>query len=136
MGIPLHLPNQERPAPSSVHRVVEGIVTLTILVRLVVQGVRLEAGVEVRHLNGKSQDHLVHLEVEVQLLNVRREGRRVVRKNGRNLRLQPRRNVEAGLLVRGRGRMLVLDLVDGRVTESRRRGGPPGQSLECYVDLG
>jgi hypothetical protein len=123
MGIPPHLPNRERQAPSSVHRVAEGIVTLTILGLLVDPEVLPEAGVEVRHLNGKSQDRLVHREVEALLRNVKRAGRRVVRKNGRSRRLQLRRNVGVGLLVRERGRMLVLDLVDGRVTESRKRGG-------------
>jgi hypothetical protein len=135
MEIPLRLPNHERQAPSSVHRVVEGIVTLTTLGLLVDQEALPEAGVEVRHLNGKSQDRLVHLEVGVRLRNGKREGRHVVRRNGRSLRLQLRRNVEVDLLVRERGRMWVLDLVDGRVTESRKRGGLPGQSPCCNVDF-
>jgi hypothetical protein len=105
MVIPLHLPNHEHRAPSSVHRVVEGIVTLTILDLLVDQEAPQEAGVEVRHLNAKSQDHPVHLEVGVRLRNVKREGRHVVRKSARSRRLQLRRNVEVDLLVRERGRM-------------------------------
>jgi hypothetical protein len=136
MVIPLRLPNREHRAPSSVHRGVEGIVTLTTLGLLVDREALPEAGVEVQHLNGKSQDRLVHLEVGVRLRNVKREGRHVIRRNGRSLRLQLRRNVEVDLLVRERGRMLVLDLVDGRVTESRKRGGLPGQSLEYCLESG
>jgi len=136
MVIPLHLPNQEHRALSSVHRVVEGIVTLTILDLLVDREALPEAEVEVRHLNAKSQDRLVHLEVEVRLRNGKREGRLVVRKIGRSLQLQLRRNVEVDLLVRERGRMWVLDLVDGRVTESRKSGGLPGQSLYYYIESG
>jgi hypothetical protein len=107
MVIPLHLPNREHRAPSSVHRAVEGIVTLTTLVRLVDQEALPEAGVEVQHLNGKSQDPPVHLEAGVRLRNVKRVGRHVVRKSGRSLQLQLRQNVEVDLLVRERGRMLV-----------------------------
>jgi hypothetical protein len=105
MGIPQRLPNHERQAPSSVHRVVEGIVTRTTLGLLVDPEALPEAEVEVRHLNGKSQNSLVHLGVGVRLRNVKREGRHVVRKNGRSLQLQLRRNVEVDLLVRERGRM-------------------------------
>ena len=129
MVIPSHLPNREHRAPSSAHRVVEETATLTILGLLVDQEALLEAGVEVRHLSAKSQDHLVHLEVEVLHQNVKRADRHVVRKSGRSLRLELRRNVEVDLLARERGRMLVLDLVDGRVMESRKRGGLLGQSL-------
>jgi len=136
MVIPLHLPNHEHRARSSVHRVVEGTVTRTTLGPLVDPEALPEAGVEVRHLNAKSQDRLVHLEVEVRLRNEKREGRHVVRKNGRSRRLQLRRNVEVDLLVRERGRMLVLDLVDGRVTESRKSGGLLGQSLYYHVESG
>ena len=136
METPQHLPNHEHRAPSSVHRVVEGIVTLTIRARQVDQEALPESGVEVRHLNVKSQDPPVHLEVGVRLRNGKREGRHVVRKNGRKVQLQLRRNVEVDLLVRERGRMWVLDLVDGRVTESRKRGGLLGQSTCYYVDFG
>lgn len=136
MEIPLRLLNHEHRAPSSVHRAIEGIVTLTTLGLLVDQEALPEAGVEVRHLNGKSQDRLVHLEVEVRLRNGKREGRRVVRRNGRRVQLQLRRNVEVDLLVRERGRMWVLGLVDGRVTESRKRGGLLGQFPFYYVDSG
>ena len=136
MVIPSHLPNREHRAPSSAHRVVEETATLTILGLLVDQEALLEAGVEVRHLNAKSQDRLVHPEVGVPLRNGKREGRHVVRRNGRSRRLRLRRNVEVGLLVRERGRMLVLDLVDGRVTESRKSGGLLGQSLYYHVESG
>lgn len=47
MEIPLHLPNHEHQARSNVHRVAEGIVTLTIRARLVDQEALPEAGVEV-----------------------------------------------------------------------------------------
>jgi hypothetical protein len=128
MEIPLHLPNHEHRAPSSVHRVAEGIVILTTLGLLVDQEAPQEAGVEVQHLNAKSQDRLVHLEVGVRLRNGKREGLHVVRRSGRSRRLQLRPNVEVDLLVRERGRMWVLDLVDGRVTESRKREGLLGES--------
>ena len=105
MEIPLHLPNHEHQAPSSVHRVAEGIVTLTIRARLVDQEALPEAGVEVRHLNGRSQDRLVHLEVGVRLRNGKREGRHVVRKSGRRVQLQLPRNVEVDLLERESERM-------------------------------
>jgi hypothetical protein len=136
MVIPLRLLNHEHRAPSSVHRAVEGIVTLTTLGLLVDREALPEAGVEVRHLNGKSQNPLVHLGVGVRLRNGKREGRHVVRKNGRSLRLQLRRNVEVDLQVRGRGRMWVLDPVDGRVTESRKREGLLGQSPFYYIESG
>jgi len=129
MVIPQHLPNHEHRAPTSVHRVVEGIVTLTILGLLVDQEVLLEAGVEVRHPSVRRRDHLVHLEVGVRHQNVKRADRHVVRKSGRSLRLELRRNAEVDLPGRERGRMLVLVLVDGRVMESRKRGGLLGQSL-------
>jgi hypothetical protein len=105
MEIPLLLPNHEHRVPSSVHRAAEGIATLTTLALLVDQEPLPEAGVEVRHLNGKSQDPLVHLEVGVRLRNGKREGRHVVRKSGRSLQLQLRQNVEVDLPVRERGRM-------------------------------
>ena len=127
--IPSHLPNREHRAPSSAHRVVEETATLTILGLLVDQEALLEAGVEARHLSVKSQDHLVHLEVEARPQNVKRAGRHAVRKSGRSRRLQLRRNAEVDLLARGRGRMLVWVLVVGRVMESRKRGGLLGQSL-------
>jgi hypothetical protein len=135
MGIPLHHQNPEHRVLSSDRLVVEETATLTTLVLLVDQEVHpeAEAEVEVRHPSVKSPVHRVHPGVEVLRQSGKREGHHVVRKIGRSLLLQLRRNVEVDLLVRGRGTMWDLDLVDGKVTESRKRGGLRGRSSERFI---